>query len=78
MDVINFKNEILRKIDDLYNIISRSGIEMIRLWRNHILFTWQWWLSLALTVFPWILWVLLRKKSSTFRLLFSAFFVIII
>jgi hypothetical protein len=47
-------------------------------WAREILFTWQWWLLLALTVLPWVCWAFYRKKDSTNRLLFAGFFSIII
>ena len=73
-----FRSDLLKKIDDLYNSITQISKQMIKLWYAHILFTWQWWLLLALTIIPWIFWIIIRKKESTNRLLFCAFFVIII
>lgn len=43
-----------------------------------MLFTWEWWLGLALIILPWLLWIKYRKKESSDRLLYAGFFVLII
>jgi hypothetical protein len=39
------------------------------IWRKEIFNTWEWWLELALTIIPWIIWVYLHKKNKTYPLL---------
>lgn len=48
------------------------------LWKSHVLFVWQWWLQLALTIVPIALWIVLRKRDSTARLLYVGFFVMLV
>lgn len=43
-------------------------------WAREILFTWQWWLLLALSVLPWVCWAFYHKKGSGNRLLYAGFF----
>ncbi|MFD2208535.1 CBO0543 family protein [Virgibacillus halophilus] len=45
---------------------------------NGFMFTWQWWFGIALFIFPWIIWLLFRKKASTGRLLFAGFITILL
>ncbi|WHY86187.1 CBO0543 family protein [Neobacillus novalis] len=45
---------------------------------DHFLFTWQWWFGIGLFVVPWIIWLLLRKRESTGRLLLAGFITIIL
>lgn len=45
---------------------------------NHFLFTWQWWFGIGLFIVPWIIWLLLRKKDSTGRLLLGGLITIIL
>lgn len=33
-------------------------------WLEHDLFSWQWWLLLAASILPWIIWLYLVKKSD--------------
>jgi hypothetical protein len=47
-------------------------------WKNEVYLTWEWWLGVALTALPWILWLIFRKKESTDRLLYAGFFVSLI
>ncbi|MEW9673622.1 hypothetical protein [Ammoniphilus sp. 3BR4] len=42
------------------------------------LFTWKWWVGLALLVVPWILWAIFRKKESSVRLLLAGFVIMVI
>lgn len=44
-------------------------------WKNEVLFTWEWWLGIALTIIPWIIWIIFHKKESTYRILSAGFFV---
>lgn len=44
-------------------------------WKHEVLFTWQWWLGIALTITAWILWLIFRNRDSTDRLLYSGIFV---
>ena len=39
-----------------------------------MLFTWHWWFNLALTIVPWVVWIIIRKKDSTYRLLTAGLF----
>lgn len=48
------------------------------LWQTHVLWTWQWWIQLLFTIMPIVIWIVLRNRDSTDRLLYAGFFVIII
>jgi len=65
----------------LYQLLeqeARSNKKYIQIWTSHILFTWQWWVQLALVIVPIVVWILLRKRNCTNRLLYVGFFVFII
>ena len=47
-------------------------------WKHEVLFTWEWWLGIALTIIPWIIWFILRKKGSSGRLLYAGTFVALV
>lgn len=47
-------------------------------WLQNSLFTWRWWLGIVITILPWILWLYIRDKKSTNRLLYVGFFAMII
>lgn len=73
-----FQNEAVKIIDENMNEIDKLIQQTMSIWFEHVLFTWQWWLGVILTILPWILWIIFRKSNSTDRLLYVGFFVIII
>lgn len=66
--------EYLKKADKLYESIENLHNHKFEFWLENVLFTWQWWLGVSLAVIPWLLWIILRKKESTHRLLYAGFF----
>ena len=70
--------ELTELIDKAYAEIARVNIEFFPIWKEHVFLKPFWWISLALTVFPWAFWLYFRKKESTNRLLFAGFFVMLI
>lgn len=70
--------ELTELIDKAYAEIARVNIEFFPIWKEHVFLKAFWWISLALTVFPWAFWLYFRKKESTNRLLFAGFFVMLI
>lgn len=44
-------------------------------WKHEVLFTWQWWFGILLTIIPWIVWIIIRNRKATGRLLFAGTFV---
>ena len=71
-------DEYIKVMENAYCLISQANKEMISVWFKYTLFTWQWWVGVALTIIPWVLWIIFRKKESTNRLLLAGFFVILI
>lgn len=62
----------------LYDLIEEVHHKILQFWSHHVLFSWQWWLGVGLTIIPWLLWFIFRKKESTFRLLTAGLFAILI
>ncbi|WP_102346097.1 CBO0543 family protein [Bacillus sp. Marseille-P3661] len=66
------------QVESTYMLINEANDKMFYIWKENILFTWQWGLSIILSILPWLLWIKFRKKDSTIRLLCVGFFVLII
>ena len=66
-----------RKAAEVYEKITSIHQGKRALWISDVAFTWQWWLGVGLAIVPWVIWILLRKKESTYRLLTAGFFVIV-
>lgn len=74
-----FENlEYIKQLEDVYTLIKKSNDQMIQLWLQGTVFTWRWWIGIGLTIIPWVIWFFLVKKRSVDRLLYCAFFVILI
>ncbi|WCK53567.1 hypothetical protein PP175_19850 [Aneurinibacillus sp. Ricciae_BoGa-3] len=72
------QDSVRNKIQTIYDSTERMNREYLAIWRDHILFSWEWWVCLLLTIVPWMAWVKFRKKESSDRLLYAGFFVLII
>lgn len=70
--------EMLMEMNRIYNQYNDVHNEIENLWREKIVFTWHWWLDLALAVLPWILWVIVRDKKRQHQLLYAGFFTMLI
>lgn len=64
--------------DKIDALIEKAITNLQELWLSHIIFTWQWWLGVAMTVMPWVVWFLVRKKDSTGRLLYAGLLTIVV
>ena len=40
-------------------------------WLTQVIFSWHWWLDVALAVLPWVLWFIVRRREIQRRLLFA-------
>ncbi|WP_134704487.1 CBO0543 family protein [Ammoniphilus sp. YIM 78166] len=65
------------KVKAAYDLLSKANDQMVQVWIAEIVFTWRWWIGLGLTIIPWVIWILFRKKESTWRLMCAGFAVII-
>lgn len=72
------KENVKRLIDENYDQIHRLIQKKIDIWTEYVLFSGLWWIGVGLSVVPWIIWFLFRKKNSTDRILYAGFFVIVI
>jgi hypothetical protein len=77
VDVIDI-DKIIHTINDVNHATVEVTRALIRIWRSDILWTWKWWVSVALAVGPWVIWGFFVKKESKNRLLYSAVMIILI
>lgn len=71
-------HELHKKLGKIENRLNEVAKDFIEIWKEDIFLSSSWWLSLALSVIPWLLWAKYRNKESASRLLFAGFFIIII
>jgi hypothetical protein len=63
--------EGLAQIDKSSQKITEANQLIVEAVTEAFMFTWQWWIALAMIVVPWITWWILRKRESSARI-FSA------
>jgi hypothetical protein len=61
------KNNLL---DEIYRDLAQDNLKVYYIWLTNIVFSWRWWLAVALSIVPWILWIKIKSKNNTGRLLF--------
>ncbi|MBB3113281.1 membrane-bound metal-dependent hydrolase YbcI (DUF457 family) [Paenibacillus phyllosphaerae] len=63
---------------EFHKRISDTNRDFAHYWFEHTLWHWDFWLSLALAVLPWLLWIMFRRRESQARLLLAGFTMLII
>jgi hypothetical protein len=75
---MNDKKHVIKLIDDNVTEIEKLVQQCIEIWINNIVFSGLWWMGVALTIIPWIIWLLFRERDSSDRILYAGFFVMVI
>lgn len=70
-------NNMSETSKQLFTLLQEYTKKSINNWIENSLFTWQWWLGVIISIVPWILWIFIRDKKSTNRMLYIGFFAII-
>lgn len=68
----------LQQVEKANKLIMKANQMITDAHMKAFLFTWIWWVSLAMLILPWILWIVFRKKESTARLLFASFIIMLL
>ena len=67
-----------QQLAKVYDAIHSSTMEMQKLWLTTSVFTWRWWLTVCFAIVPWIVWLVVRKRESTARLMFAGVTVMVL
>jgi hypothetical protein len=76
--MVDEKEQIIQNLDENNIAVTELVHQRSNIWIEHVLFTWQWWLGVALSIVPWVLWLFWRKRQSTDRSLYIGLFAITI
>ncbi|MEA5016328.1 MAG: CBO0543 family protein [Candidatus Limiplasma sp.] len=71
---MRFESDLLEAVDRISLQYEEIHNEIQRIWMEEMVFTWHWWLDVALSVLPWILWFIVRDRKNTHNLLYAGFF----
>jgi hypothetical protein len=72
---MNPDKHVVKLIDQNDIQIHKLLQEKLEIWLHHVVFSGLWWFGVGLSIIPWIIWFLYRKKDSTDRILYVGFFV---
>lgn len=70
--------EGLKQVEKANKIIVHANELIVDATINAFLFTWSWWVALAMLIVPWVLWAIFRNRESSARLLFVGFIIMIL
>ena len=66
------KTFTLPGVERANDLIHEANGDMVKTWTEEIVFTWRWWIEIAILISPWVyFWLFLRKKPDTYRLVCS-------
>jgi hypothetical protein len=68
----------LHQIEKATNKIFEANQLTIESVKDAFLFTWQWWIALAMIIVPWIIWMIFRDRKSSARLFSAGLLVMVI
>ncbi|WP_066307235.1 CBO0543 family protein [Bacillus sp. FJAT-29814] len=71
-------NEEIKNSDEFFQRIHQVQVDYLSYWKVNTLWHWEFWLSVALSTIPWVIWILLRKRGSEARLLLAGGFGLIV
>lgn len=67
-----------RVLDEINARFVDANRQLMNVWLDEIVFTWRWWLNIALFIIPWIIWTRYKDRKSIVRLLFVGLIVAVI
>ena len=70
--------ELLKEIDHIMDQYAQIHDELETVWKTQIVFTWHWWLDVALAVLPWIFWVIVRDRNKQHSLMYAGLFTMLV
>ncbi|MGE5495445.1 MAG: CBO0543 family protein [Burkholderiales bacterium] len=62
---------LIKAIDEINNSFVGVHDRIWEVWLSKVVFSWHWWLDVALSVLPWVLWLIVRRRDIQRRLLFA-------
>ena len=72
------KKEEIISSNKFFERIHQVEVDYESYWKVHTLWHWEFWVSVALSIIPWIVWIILRKRGSGARLLLAGSFGLIV
>jgi len=71
---LSFDPELLKEVDRIFEEYEKIHNDIEHVWQEHMVFSWHWWLDVALAVLPWVLWLIVRDRKKQHSLMYAGFF----
>ncbi len=71
---MGYDENLLKEMDRIIEQYGNIHDELESVWQNQIVFTWHWWIDVALAILPWIFWLIVRDRKKTYSLLCAGLF----
>lgn len=71
---MKFDPELLKEVDRISEEYAKIHDDIETLWREKMVFTWHWWLDVALAVLPWLLWIIVRDRKRQHSLFYAGLY----
>ncbi|MDP4088612.1 MAG: CBO0543 family protein [Bacillota bacterium] len=65
------REQVINMIDKNYSETVQLIYQKIDFWSKNVVFSDLWWTGVVLTIVPWILWYMYRRRESTDRLIYA-------
>jgi len=73
------KTFILPGVERANDLLHEANVVLLKTWLDQIVFTWRWWIEIAIIISPWVyFWFFLRKSPDTYRLVCAGFFTMLV
>ncbi len=69
---------MLSEMDRILDQYEKLHDQLEQLWAQKMVFTWHWWLDVALTVLPWVLWLIIRDRKNAHKLFYAGLFTMLV
>jgi hypothetical protein len=76
--MLSFDAGLLKEIDRILEQYVKIHDELETIWAERVVFTWHWWLDLALAVLPWVVWFIVRDRKKQHSLFYAGLFIMLI
>lgn len=75
---LNFDPKLLEAVDRIVEQYIHVHDQLEHVWATQMVFTWHWWLDVALAVLPWVVWLIVHDKRNTHNLLYAGLFAMLV
>lgn len=66
--------DLFESVDQISSQYVKVHNEIEHIWMEKMVFTWQWWFLVSLSLLPWIFWLIVHDRKNIHNLLYAGLF----